>query len=241
MEPAPTPAVGPNERRIAVLLTKTTQLNFNVSSKSPPNDEPGRGAHLILDRECSYRGIWRICKIFSTIGGTPRLRTQELPLSVPTQWTYFAQLLVTSKPSLGSSHAAARTSLFWAFEADGMIPYCAALQPANSCPTNNAALSSIQAKNTAKLVELYVAFAAAETMEGETGISNALKALKKSPGVGSKIDIVLTLIVCIGFFLGDYLLVQEHLDLTDALVQEGGDWERLNCLCTVASTCRALR
>ncbi|KIY50016.1 PCI-domain-containing protein [Fistulina hepatica ATCC 64428] len=160
------------------------------------------------------------------------------------------QLFILSNPSLGPLHAAARASLIAAIEADEMGPYCATLQSANICPIDDAALSSIRTKNTAKLVELDAALVAAEKTEGETEISDALKAranyltqigdkdgalaaqrlaLEKSSGVGSKIDIVLTFIR-IGFFFGDYALVQEYLDRADALVQEGGDWDRLNRL-----------
>jgi 26S proteasome regulatory subunit N7 len=77
-----------------------------------------------------------------------------------------------------------------------------------------------------------------------------LLALKKTPGLGSRIDIVLTL-VRIGFFFGDHKLITTHftkaeecvpsltLTLTlltlltnrpNRLIEEGGDWDRRNRL-----------
>ena len=74
-------------------------------------------------------------------------------------------------------------------------------------------------------------------------------ALEKTPGLGSRIDIVLTL-VRIGFFFGDQKLITTHLakaekyvalrhvpkcqlmtyDFVYRLIEEGGDWDRRNRL-----------
>jgi 26S proteasome regulatory subunit N7 len=80
-----------------------------------------------------------------------------------------------------------------------------------------------------------------------------LLTLKKTPSLGSRIDIVLTL-VQIGFFFGDHKLVTTHLakaevyvsplsslsslpvprflllTLTHRLIEAGGDWDRRNRL-----------
>jgi len=92
--------------------------------------------------------------------------------------------------------------------------------------------------------------AEAEKTEGESEISDALRAkanfftrigdkdraveaqkvaLEKTPGLGARIDIVLTL-VRIGFFFGDNDLIAAQLKQAEKLIEEGGDWDRRNRL-----------
>ena len=54
-------------------------------------------------------------------------------------------------------------------------------------------------------------------------------ALEKTAGLGSRIDIVLTL-VRIGFFFGDNQLISTNLTKADEFVEKGGDWDRRNRL-----------
>jgi len=54
-------------------------------------------------------------------------------------------------------------------------------------------------------------------------------ALKKTPGLGSRIDITLTL-VRIGLFFSDHKLVEENMAKAEKLIEEGGDWDRRNRL-----------
>jgi 26S proteasome regulatory subunit N7 len=134
-------------------------------------------------------------------------------------------------------------------------------------PVDSKLLSSMQEANDATLKTLDEAVQSAEATEGESEISDALKAranfltrigekdkavdaqklaLEKTPGLGSRIDIVLTL-VRIGFFWNDEALtvwglskaekcVFPSIDLarTDniitRLIEEGGDWDRRNRL-----------
>jgi 26S proteasome regulatory subunit N7 len=53
--------------------------------------------------------------------------------------------------------------------------------------------------------------------------------LEKTPGLGSRIDIVLT-IVRIGFFFNDTDIVTTNMAKAEKLIDEGGDWDRRNRL-----------
>ncbi|KAG2349289.1 hypothetical protein BDR05DRAFT_943305 [Suillus weaverae] len=66
----------------------------------------------------------------------------------------------------------------------------------------------------------------------EGAIAAQKLALEKTPGLGSRIDIVLTLIR-LGFFLGDNGLIAENLPKAErraSFIEEGGDWDRRNHL-----------
>ena len=54
-------------------------------------------------------------------------------------------------------------------------------------------------------------------------------ALEKTAGLGSRIDIVLTLIR-IGFFFGHNQLISTNLTKADEFIEKGGDWDRRNRL-----------
>jgi 26S proteasome regulatory subunit N7 len=111
-------------------------------------------------------------------------------------------------------------------------------------------LASLEKSNQVELSALDARLASAQETEGESEISDALKAranyltrigdveraipaqklaLEKTPGLGSRIDIALTL-VRIGFFFGDHALITEHLAEAEKLIDSGGDWDRRNRL-----------
>jgi 26S proteasome regulatory subunit N7 len=54
-------------------------------------------------------------------------------------------------------------------------------------------------------------------------------ALSKTPGLGARIDITLSLIR-LGFFFNDIPLITSNLTKADDLINQGGDWDRLNRL-----------
>ncbi|KAF6744456.1 proteasome 26S subunit [Ephemerocybe angulata] len=111
-------------------------------------------------------------------------------------------------------------------------------------------LESLEKANQEELKRLDERLEAAEKTEGETEISDTLKqkanyltkigdkdraleaqklALEKTAGLGSRIDIVLT-IVRIGFFFSDTTLVTDYMAKAEKLIDEGGDWDRRNRL-----------
>lgn len=106
------------------------------------------------------------------------------------------------------------------------------------------------AKNKAELESLDTRLAEAEKTEGESDVADLLRsramylvrigdkenalpamslALEKTPGLGSKIDLVLTLIR-MGFFFEDQQLIKENLEKAEELIEQGGDWDRRNRL-----------
>ncbi|KAK7454616.1 proteasome regulatory particle subunit [Stygiomarasmius scandens] len=167
-------------------------------------------------------------------------------LSVP------QHLFVLLNPSLSRLHEESRKECLKAIEEDEMAPYYQAItsSPKSPLPLDSKLLSTLQEKNNATLKTLDEALASAEATEGESEISDALKAranfltrigerdkaidaqklaLEKTPGLGSRIDIVLTLIR-IGFFWNDEPLIIWGLDKAEKLIEEGGDWDRRNRL-----------
>ncbi|KAG2353855.1 26S proteasome subunit RPN7-domain-containing protein [Suillus spraguei] len=99
----------------------------------------------------------------------------------------------------------------------------------------------MQKYNEEELRKLDERLAEAEKQEGESEISDALKAelegtataqklaLEKMPGLASRVDIALTLIQ-LGFFFGDNGLITENLLKTERFIEEGGGWGRRNRL-----------
>lgn len=57
--------------------------------------------------------------------------------------------------------------------------------------------------------------------------STLRKTMELAPSIGSKIDVLLT-IVRIGFFFDDKQAVKQVLEETNAMIEKGGDWERKN-------------
>ncbi|CCO35777.1 26S proteasome non-ATPase regulatory subunit 6 AltName: Full=26S proteasome regulatory subunit RPN7 [Rhizoctonia solani AG-1 IB] len=144
--------------------------------------------------------------------------------------------------------AASRKALADGIKADEMAPYARLL--AIDGLIDEAAIKELETKNKEELEKLDVRLKEAEETEGETEISDALRAkasyltrigdkdravaaqalaLEKTPGLGSRIDIALTL-VRIGIFFGDRELVTENLSKAESLVDQGGDWDRRNRL-----------
>ncbi len=190
--------------------------------------------------------------------------SEEVVLPIP-NLAVPQHLFILSSPSLSHLHEHSKHALLEAIKADQMAPYYASLSP-SIVPQDAAVLEKMQEENTKTLAELDERLESAKKMEGESEISDALRAranfltktgeretavdaqkvaLEKTPGLGSRIDIALT-IVRIGFFWLDRPLVVWGLDkaeksvsflkilfiLThlDRMVEEGGDWDRRNRL-----------
>ncbi|KAH6903640.1 proteasome 26S subunit [Coprinopsis sp. MPI-PUGE-AT-0042] len=170
-------------------------------------------------------------------------------------------LFVLSNPSLKHLHEKARQELLEGIKADEMGPYYRSItaisDPSSSSSSSPVALEKdesllkeLETKNTEELKRLDEKLAEAEKNEGETEISEALKArafyftkigdkeaalpaltlaIAKTPGLGSRIDLTLTL-VRLGFFFSDHTLITKNLAEAEKLIDEGGDWDRRNRL-----------
>ncbi|EKM82309.1 hypothetical protein AGABI1DRAFT_82126 [Agaricus bisporus var. burnettii JB137-S8] len=160
-------------------------------------------------------------------------------------------LFVLSNPAFESKHPDARTNLLDGIRADQMAPYYRSITASSSVlPLDKPLLESLEKENEDELKTLDERLAEAEKTEGESEISDALKAranyltrigdkdraveaqklaLEKTPGLGSRIDIVLTL-ARIGFFFGDHDLINTYVSKAEVLIEEGGDWDRRNRL-----------
>ncbi|KAJ2936264.1 hypothetical protein H1R20_g832, partial [Candolleomyces eurysporus] len=191
---------------------------------------------------------------------------EEVVLPIP-NLTLPQNLYVLSNPALKRLHENARSKLLEGIKADEMGPWYRSLTTAASSssasasastsistslslPLDSKLLAELESANEQELKRLDERLADAEKTEGETEISDALKAkanyltrigdkdkalaaqklaLEKTPGLGSRIDIVLT-IARIGFFFGDTNLVTEYMAKAEKLIDEGGDWDRRNRL-----------
>ncbi|KAG6843918.1 hypothetical protein H0H87_011707 [Tephrocybe sp. NHM501043] len=176
----------------------------------------------------------------------------EVVLAIPN--LALAQHLFTlSQPTLSHLHADARTELLKGITDHQMAPYYKLIlsSPSSSAlPKDEALLAKMEEANKEELNRLDERLEEAQKTEGESEISDALKgranfltrvgekdlaisaqllALEKTPGLGSRIDIVLTL-VRIGFFFGDNDLITTYLSKAESLIDEGGDWDRRNRL-----------
>jgi len=162
-----------------------------------------------------------------------------------------------SNPRLVHLHEEGAANLLKAIEADEMAPYLKLLlsQSQSVIPQTlvsgaEALVKRLEDKNKAELEVLEQKLKEAEETEGETEISEALRAKasyltkigekdaavaaqnlasSKTPGVGARIDISITL-VRIGFFFNDYKLIESNITAAEKLIEEGGDWDRLNRL-----------
>ncbi|KAB5591397.1 26S proteasome non-ATPase regulatory subunit [Ceratobasidium theobromae] len=153
-----------------------------------------------------------------------------------------------TNPKFAQLHDASRTALAGGIKADEMAPYARLL--AIDGLVDEATLTAMEAKNKEELEKLDVRLKEAEETEGETEISDALRAratyltkigdkdraveaqklaMEKTPGLGARIDIALTL-VRIGMFFGDRELVTTNITKAESLVDQGGDWDRRNRL-----------
>ncbi|EGN95771.1 hypothetical protein SERLA73DRAFT_186989 [Serpula lacrymans var. lacrymans S7.3] len=153
-------------------------------------------------------------------------------------------------PSLTHLHENAKEQLLSGLKNDQMAPYYRLVTSADAIPLDQTLLDSMEKANAEELQKLDDRLEEAKKTEGESEISDALKAranhltrigdkdrsieaqklaLEKTPGLGSRIDIVLTL-VRIGFFFGDNNLIADNLAKAEKLIDEGGDWDRRNRL-----------
>ncbi|CAK5264725.1 unnamed protein product [Mycena citricolor] len=176
-------------------------------------------------------------------------------------------LFTLSNASLSRYHDDARKSLLAGIKADEMGPWYRSLTqapspsspvepmasssstPSPSITLDAALLEELEKKNNAELEKLDERLKLAQETEGESEISDALRAranyltkigdqdastaqllaFEKTPGLGSRIDISLTLIR-IAFFWGNREDITKYLAKAETLVEEGGDWDRRNRL-----------
>ncbi|KAI9568050.1 26S proteasome subunit RPN7-domain-containing protein [Boletus coccyginus] len=152
--------------------------------------------------------------------------------------------------SLRHLHDNARDTLLDGIKADNMAPYYHLVTSSGALVSDPALLGEMEKANEEELKKLDERLAEAEKTEGESEISDALKAranhltrigdkeravaaqelaLQKTPGLGSRIDISLTLIR-IGLFFGDNPLITKNLEKAEKFIEEGGDWDRRNRL-----------
>jgi 26S proteasome regulatory subunit N7 len=161
------------------------------------------------------------------------------------------QLFLLSKQQLSHLHNDARNVLLDGIKADQMAPYYKMIAAASSgLPLDQSLLEEMEKANQEEMQRLDERLKDAEETEGESEISDALRAkanyltkigdkdraiaaqelaLEKTPMLGSRIDIVLTSIR-IGFFFGDHDVITSNLTKAEKLVDEGGDWDRRNRL-----------
>jgi len=153
-------------------------------------------------------------------------------------------------PSLKHLHGNARDALLDGIKADKMAPYYRLVTSSGALTSDPALLEEMEKANEEELTKLDERLAEAEKTEGESEISDALKAranhltrigdrekavaaqklaLEKTPGLGSRIDISLALIR-IGLFFGDNDLIIQNLEKAEKYIEEGGDWDRRNRL-----------
>ncbi|KAI0782254.1 PCI-domain-containing protein [Abortiporus biennis] len=157
---------------------------------------------------------------------------------------------VLSAPSLSHLHENARKELLKGIQADQMAPYYKQVTSSGALPLDSDLLASMEKANKEELDKLEERRIEAEKTEGETDIADALRAtasyltrigekekaiaahkvaLEKTPGLGQRIDIVLTLIR-IGLFFSDHDIISTNISKAEELVDQGGDWDRRNRL-----------
>ncbi|KAF9643433.1 PCI-domain-containing protein [Thelephora ganbajun] len=157
---------------------------------------------------------------------------------------------ILTKPSLSHLHDDARRDLLEGIKNDQMAPYYKIVTSHSALPLDQTLLDTMEQQNKDELQKIEDRLAEAEKQEGETEISDALRAkatyltrigdkdraveaqklaLEKTPGLGARIDIVLTL-VRIGFFFADHEMITSNLTKAEELIEKGGDWDRRNRL-----------
>ncbi|KDQ61274.1 hypothetical protein JAAARDRAFT_173883 [Jaapia argillacea MUCL 33604] len=155
-----------------------------------------------------------------------------------------------STPTLSHLHDNARKELLEGIKTDQMAPYYKIVTSTGILQLDQSILDSMEKANKEELDKFQEKLTEAEKTEGETEISDGLRAratyltrigdkdaaveaqklaLEKTPGLGARIDIVLTL-VRIGFFFGDHKLISDNLTKAEELIEKGGDWDRRNRL-----------
>ncbi|KAJ3483192.1 hypothetical protein NLI96_g6483 [Meripilus lineatus] len=160
-------------------------------------------------------------------------------------------VFVLSSSSLAHLHANTSKELLKGIEADHMAPYYKLITSKQTeIPLDQTLLSNLEKLNKEELDKLDERLSEAEKTEGESDIADALRAranyltrigdkdaaleaqklaLEKTPGLGQRIDIVLTLIR-LGLFFGDQDVISSNLEKAEELVEQGGDWDRRNRL-----------
>ncbi|KZT00063.1 PCI-domain-containing protein [Laetiporus sulphureus 93-53] len=157
-------------------------------------------------------------------------------------------LFVLSQPKLPHLHENARKELLAGIQADQMAPYYRLVTAAGALPLNQSLLDTMEQANKEELERLDKRLEEAKETEGESDIADALQAranhltrigdkeraaeaqklaFEKTAGMGSRIDIVLTL-ARIGFFFGDFDVIKDNLAQAEELIEKGGDWDRRN-------------
>ncbi|KAK7694104.1 hypothetical protein QCA50_003680 [Cerrena zonata] len=157
---------------------------------------------------------------------------------------------VLSTPTLTRLHGNAKKELLKGIQDDQMTPYYRIVTSTNTLPLDNVLVQTMEKQNEEELEKLDKRLKEAEETEGETDIADALRskanyltrigekdkaveaqkvALEKTPGLGQRIDIVLTLIR-IGLFFGDQDIISTYLAKAEELIDQGGDWDRRNRL-----------
>ncbi|KIY68741.1 PCI-domain-containing protein [Cylindrobasidium torrendii FP15055 ss-10] len=173
--------------------------------------------------------------------------SEEVVLPIP-NLSVPQYVFILSSPSLSHLHAESQKELIEAITKDEMTPYYTSISAL--LPSDPVLLEKLQEQNKKSLDAIDEKLKKAEEMEGETEISDALReranfltkigekekateaqklALEKTPGLGSRIDIALTL-VRIGLFWLDRELIGWGLEKAETLINEGGDWDRRNRL-----------
>ncbi|UZJ53167.1 hypothetical protein CBS101457_002487 [Exobasidium rhododendri] len=166
-------------------------------------------------------------------------------------------LFILLRPGQSStSHESARTALLKGIEEDEMAPYYSSI--INSPDPNiskvlkrdEALLKKLEQKNEEALELMDKQVKLNEENEGESEVNAVLRqkaaylakigdknraleahevAIQKAAGLGSKLDLTMTLIR-IGLFHGEPAVTILNIAKAKALVEEGGDWERRNRL-----------
>ncbi|KAG2355253.1 PCI-domain-containing protein, partial [Suillus spraguei] len=131
-----------------------------------------------------------------------------------------------------------------------MLPYYKLVTSAGALTSDPALLELMEKDNEEELRKLDERLAEAERQEGESEISDTLKAelegavavqklaLENTPSLASRVDIALTLIR-LGFFFGNNGLITENLLKTERFIEEGGGWDRRNRLKVYRGLCMA--
>ncbi|TIC37277.1 PCI-domain-containing protein [Wallemia mellicola] len=169
----------------------------------------------------------------------PAIPNLELPQSV----------FILQSENLSHLHEEAHKTLLAGIQNDEMAPFAATL-PTSILPERDALVTQFSKANDAVLKEIEQSIAQATENEGESEISEGIRkramyyarigdksmsidsittAIEKTAGIGSKIDLTLTLIR-LGMFFSDFNLVVQNIATAKTLVEQGGDWDRRNRL-----------
>ncbi|CAG8458825.1 13595_t:CDS:2 [Ambispora leptoticha] len=160
------------------------------------------------------------------------------------------QRFILNNPKAVELHDEAREKLIAAIEENNMAPFYQIVTDELKIPLDKQLLAKYQEANKEELQKLDERLEDAEQNLGETEISDALLAkahfyakigdkenaltayrvaLDKTPGLGSRIDIIFSF-VRIGFFFNDNDLISRNIERAKSLIEEGGDWDRRNRL-----------